>query len=436
MLSTGREALLLFLTLWLGCTTECGGPSCVSAWPVSRLHVIPVTRLRERDPLAGSDQVVGTLAQGADWSVAGAGGQLLVGMPEAGVVVLLEPPEGAAAVEDLEVLRLEVADERFGASVAWRETAGEPEIWVGAPGADGGRGAVYRYSAEGELLLRLVGGSPADGLGERVQTCRDLDGDGLSDVVATAPRFLAPEGWDPLPSLAGALFVIAERTPGLDVPVWERGPAVWGAQPAVAAGADLVCSADLTGDGRVDLLVGAPFVDDVGAVYVRAGGAGFVHGPLRDDEEIGRGTEVGERYGMALEVLAGSPVVGRPGAVSGEGAVSLLGTAVELSNPRRQPDHVGRHLAVGDLDGDGTPDLWVGAPDRRVVDTANEARTRYDAGWAGLWYGPPTAASPDRTLVGTRPFQRIGRSTVLYDLHDDGELEILEVVRDAPEASP
>lgn len=435
---------MFVVALVVGCSQECGGPSCASAWPASRLHVARRGDLLGRSPDLGDDVLTGSLVDGAAWSVAGAGPQILVGMPERGAVVLLAPPVGDVTVEEAEILRLERGDEAFGTSVAWGDTDGdgEAEIWVGAPEAEGGRGAVYRFSAQGgEPDLRLVGGSPSDGLGTRVQVCGDLTGDGRSDVVTTAPRFLAPDeaGWRDvdLPSLAGAVFVVADRQPGVDVPVWTRGPAFWGPERAASAGAGVACGADLTGDSLVDLAVGAPLVGGSGSVFVVPGGAGLVGGVLDPEgERVWSSDEPAARFGASLATASGLLLVGAHGADGGRGRAVRISTGavdLELEGTSGMSAHLGRHLALGDLDGDGALDVWVGAPDHAVLDATNDARSRYDVGWAGVWTdvaGEPSVL-PDLEVAGIDPFQRVGRATVLHDLDGDGRAEILQPVRAA-----
>ncbi|MCB9690765.1 MAG: FG-GAP repeat protein [Alphaproteobacteria bacterium] len=457
---------MITFAAWLACTPECGGPSCESAWPASRLLVVRSGDLGPRTTTDDvRDAVLGSLPDGAGWSVDGRVGALLVGMPERGSIAVVDVPTGEEPVEDVLSVRLDRQGEGFGTSVAWADTDGdgEPELWVGAPDADGGRGIVYRFppgtTDPAGYDLRIVGGMPADGFGTALVACGDVTGDGLQDLLATSPRFAEPT--DPswtrpgdvgVPRLAGAVVLLASErlATGRQAP-WDVGPVWWGPEAAAGAGYAMACGSDLTGDGSADVAIGAPFVgsDDTGVVFVQPGGLREAPGGMLTEEEswtvLPRETERG-RFGASLATVDGALVVGAPAWSGGQGAVVVYddvprfpGTAVPVArftNPRAEPEHFGKHVAVGDLDADGLWDLWVGAPDRRAIDATNDARSRYDIGWGWVWWGSGRegwsavpAPAADAELGGRQPFERVGRATVLRDLDGDGRAEVLDPVR-------
>jgi hypothetical protein len=456
----------------IACTPECGGPACESAWPATTLFVLGRSDLVDRTSPSGLvGQVLGTLPDGASWSVLGGSEEVWVGMPERGAVARIRVPTGAQRVSEVLVTRLERQGEAFGNAIARVDTDGDgtPELWVGAPDAEGGRGAVYRFQPDAldgdDFDLRWVGGTPADALGEAVFGCGDVTGDGLADVVAVAPWFEEPtdEGWTPVErladgrlgfeSLAGAVFLLASETLGAgETRPWMAGPTWWGPDRGAGAGGSVACREDVTNDQRPDIVIGAPFVgsDDAGMVFVREGGSEQVGGRLDRLDAYTIVPRVGEegQFGASIAVRDRSVAVGAPTANGGSGSVLVYeavprfpGAAfpsARFDNERSEPDHFGQHVVWGDLDGDALGDLWVGAPDRRVIDTTNEARTRYDTGAAWVWLGAGRSnwtteltPSPDHTWLGEQPFARVGRRTVLTDLDNDGLDEILQPVRAA-----
>jgi hypothetical protein len=122
--------------------------------------------------------------------------------------------------------------------------------------------------------------------------------------------------------------------------------------------------------------------------------------------------------------------VGAPGWDGGRGAVYLYRSlddeapraVAAYDNERGTPDHLGRTIATGDLDGDGRAELLLGAPDYRI-----DNRT-YGVG--RLWvFGPdqPFGAPLSDALgelTDTQPFRRIGADVLTVDLDGDGADEV------------
>lgn len=434
-----------------GCTPECGGPSCESAWPRSELIVARGSDLRERTTSAElPDRVLGSLVDGAAWEVDVLAGTLVVGMPERGSVALLERPVGEQSVDDLLVRRFDRPGERFGASVA----VVDGHIWVGAPDAEGGRGAVYRYPPDAvgsdDYDLRFLGTRPADGLGANVVACGDLTGDGRGEVLVNAQAFATPDDPDwsgEVEPLAGAVFLLrSDQWTSDEHRPWRTGPTWVGGERAAGAGWSLACG-DLTADGEPDIVIGAPFVgaDDAGAVFVRAGEEALVSGTLRGTDPYTLRPREGEAgwFGASLAVDDGRLAVGAPGASDGAGVVAVYsdvpsfpGAAFPMSilrNERDEPEHFGTFVGFGDLDGDGGGQLAVGMPDRAWLDANNEARSRYDVGVLWMYDGPEAGSpGPERRIVGERPFERVGRGLRWRDVDGDGADELLLPTR-APE---
>jgi len=224
----------------------------------------------------------------------------------------------------------EVAEDRFGWSVsdAGNFLGGNEDcVAVGAPLANthGGLDAGAVYVFEGKLggatpdtTIDFVRGISDDSkansqFGFAVRGVKRIDGDGYDDLAVGAPAWLSERGrveifyGDPSPSLAANHAISGET--GFDSFGWAL---------------DRV--ADFTGNGRSDILIGAPDHDapasNSGRAYLYEGGSST--------------TTAG-----GLEILANTSVIG------GNEANDRFGWAV---------------AAAGDFDGDGMPDYAVAAP--------------------------------------------------------------------------
>jgi uncharacterized delta-60 repeat protein/CSLREA domain-containing protein len=232
------------------------------------------------------------------------------------------------------------AGDGFGASVVPvgdLDRDGVTDVAVGAPGDDTGgtdRGAVYvlLMNADGTVRAekKLANGSTnlgtlanGDAFGSSVAGIGDLDGDGVGDLVVGAP------GDDTGASGAGAVYVLRLNGDGsvkAKTKLASGSTNIGALVAADAFGASAAGLGDLDGDGLPDVVVGASG-DDTGA-----SGAGAVH-VLRLNAD---GT-----VKARTKLASGSANVGA--FVAGDG----FGSAV---------------AGVGDVDGDGVPDLVVGAP--------------------------------------------------------------------------
>ncbi len=173
------------------------------------------------------------------------------------------------------------------------------------------------------------GGFVIEGAGEAVSGAGDVNGDGVPDFIIGAPR----EDLDGRED-AGQSYVVFGKADGAPVTraaveAGEGGFVIRGSGAGDRAGTSVSGAGDVDGDGLADVFIGAPGADpqgreDAGASYVVFGKADGTPVELADVEA-----------GTGGFMVAGA----RPGDGSG----------FSVSE-------------AGDVDGDGTPDLVVGAP--------------------------------------------------------------------------
>jgi hypothetical protein len=195
----------------------------------------------------------------------------------------------------------------------------------------GNEGAVHVFSGRtGSLRYTLFGTGINERFGEAVSSVRDIDHDGVDDLVIGAPGFAPPGG-----SNRGAVYVYSGRAPNQLL-------VVTGAADSDLLGSSVAGATDVTGDGKPDILVGAINEGPDGAVAVLDARTGIRSATLQ-------ATYPASGYGSAVavvgdldqdgidDVLVGAPSAS-PSSRAGAGAVDvhsvnvfLTTSAVEIS---------------------------------------------------------------------------------------------------------
>lgn len=193
-------------------------------------------------------------------------------------------------------------------------------VFHGGAGGVSGTAGAPAWSAVGEHTVDSI-----DHFGYSVASAGDVNGDGYGDIVVGTPD---------VNDYAGKVYVFHGGVGGL---TGTAGSPAWSAEgdgQFSHFGRPVASAGDVNGDGYGDIIVGAPFANDMaGKVYVFYGGIGGLTG------------------------TAGSPAW----SAQGEGPNNDFGTAA---------------AGAGDVNGDGCGDIIVGAPG------AND-----DAGKVYVFYG-------------------------------------------------
>ncbi|MFT4623997.1 MAG: hypothetical protein ACI8PZ_002653 [Myxococcota bacterium] len=246
---------------------------------------------------------------------------------------------GPAAEPSLDMTR---AEPSFGAALAAGDADGDGwiDLAIGAPDANesagGGRILFGGPAGFGVRAHGFDGADPGDRLGASL-AAGDGDGDGLADFAAGAP------GSDVVLLMYGDpdRLVRAGRR-GIPWPTLRDGLAVGSA----------VVWADQDGDGRDELLVGAPGADD-GAVFV------YVSTPAGLSAEPAHLYRGGPGFGRAL--AAGRTRVGElvDVAIGGDGEAVIAAGSFDLDHDGlldADEAALGLDPTRADSDGDGIPD--------------------------------------------------------------------------------
>jgi len=290
---------------------------------------------------------------------------------------------------------------------------------------------------DGDGLPELLVGAPW--LDDRYTSARTvhLTG-GASLILSTEYPDTGPTGWN------------------------AKGSQLWtGASNGARAGTAVAC-ADLIGDSTADLIIGAPFADGEhegeGAIYI-IDGATRLEGELSlvadrilsggiENAWLGWSLSTGDLDGDGrADLIAGAPGhITTPGPdVSRPQGLALVWDGQDLHDgvhdaPRvrvtgeDEGDSLGRTVSTADIDNDGDHDLLVGAP-RRIVNDA------FDAGALYIFTGAPGHAglrpqvSPDDAHAwweAARPYFQTGGTFTVGDVDSDGQPDLVLVHRRQP----
>jgi hypothetical protein len=322
---------------------------------------------------------------------------------------------------------------RFGWSVG---TAGDvngdgySDIIVGAPYWDNGQATeggawVYLGSPDGLISApawhgegNFVGGH----YGWSVGTAGDVNRDGYSDIIVGSPDWSD----DGSTLREGRAWVYLGRASGLfNLPAWHAEGNQLNAQMGYSVGT----AGDVNGDGYSDVIVGAPFYDDEGRVWVFHGSASGLNATFSWARS---GGFTGGRYGYAVatagdvngdgyaDIIIGSPYM--TGTVANEGTARVhLGSATGLQDTYAWRGEGGQTLSwygnavatAGDVNGDGYADVIVGSKDYNGSQT-NEGRVY-------VYYGNASkgvSLRPRQTHADNLPLAQLGRANrIAMSLH-------------------
>ena len=271
---------------------------------------------------------------------------------------LLPRPEDFADpfVEPVHVLREwdgEAANDQFGwiaRNIGDVDGDGVPDVVTSAPtsGAAGeSAGRVYVYSTKTGALLWHADGAPNAQLGTGLEGAGDTNHDGIPDVIASAPG-------------AGEAFVYSGRDGRMLLTLRAE-------HASDGFGRHVSTTGDIDGDGYADVIVGAPQNsangNAAGRAYVYSGRDGHVLLTLT-------GEHAGDRFGAAVAGYTDERhrflVVGAPGAgPGGHGRVFVYTSLSSKPAFAIDPDDTGNALGAmfvsipGDMDGDGVPDVYA-----------------------------------------------------------------------------
>jgi hypothetical protein len=283
---------------------------------------------------------------------------------------------------------------------------------------------------DANTLNNFLSENKAEKAGSSVAFAGDFNGDGYGDYVVGIP------GHDLYGSIkdAGRAVVISGKN-------GEELVSVTGVAAKDAMGFAVAGGGDINKDGFIDVVVGAPFADNLREELKDSGSVTILFGPNGSHKETIYGTEAKALFGSALAIEDRNNngyadfMVGAPKAddlrdpankIIDAGSVMVYDCGSTLWDTfygEVAKAYFGTSVVAGDVDNDGNTDVIVGAPGDDTPATPSDKKIA-DAGSVTV-YSITDANMPVMKKYGAVAKAYLGKSVASGDVNNDNYADVL-----------
>ncbi len=321
-------------------------------------------------------------------------------------------------------------DLAVGASYLWFNSSPVGEVYI----FFGGPGAIGPFPSTDDADVTIRGGFPGEQAGTSLSAAGDVNADGIDDLLIGAPYNNAN------PNVAGMVYLFFGRS------TWNGDYETTDADVLLEPTADdhllgtaVAIVGDVDGDGDDEVLVGAEEAgSEDGRAYLVLGHAMFWDDLDLDDADTTFLGDGGERWGArvggaddldgdgygelwigSLDHPPGGAVALLLGAADGFPSQVDLAAAADVILRGADAEEAAVLLTPGDMDGDGTPEVAVGA--RSCPEAGAEAGAIYLlSDPVANWPASLDLSTADVRVLGEAAGDWFGHQLASGDLDDDG----------------
>ena len=381
---------------------------------------------------------------------------LILGLPDLGVA--LEVPYTQEQFQNENIIQSGTSAQSFGSSISSLQSDSATYTMISAPDYNAGiwkQGAVFMYHEHNsEPISTILGSQNHEMFGDRMYSCRDIDGDGIEDALVSSSFWGGSLNNDGESALSGRVYFLnSQQLQENQEHVATDFTYFTGQTTGGRFGHDALCQTDISGNGEIDFVITAPFADSgtldaSGAIYVISSQSTSIEDAIfrlqgkTSNAWLGWSVASGDFDGDKMTDI----VAGAPGENSSLGAVYVWkgsDLAQGQSNPtiefRTTETRIGEKVHVKDVNGDSFDDIIIG---ERSGTVQGDTQTFANTGIVHIILGRSNISEldgiqvvqeADLSITVRQEEANLGKTIFSGDLDQDNQQDLIFIHNAAPQ---